>query len=203
MRAVGSSFPRRRFDCLTRRVDTPIDMRELPLSGAYLLTPALHHDERGHFVRTWSASILTEIGAETVWSYSAYAYNVNKRTLRGMHFQTPPHEEHKLITCVRGVIWDVIADLRRESPTYLRWHAERLDGLSPSTLYVPPGFAHGYLTLGDDTLVNYCISPDYEPSAATGIRWDDPILGIAWPERPEVMSERDRTLPLMVGERKD
>jgi dTDP-4-dehydrorhamnose 3,5-epimerase len=166
---------------------------ELPLAGAFLVTAARHEDDRGWFARSWCAEELAEKGLGGVMAQSSISFNRLVGTLRGLHYQIAPHEEAKLVTCVRGAIWDVIVDLRSDSPTYRRWHAEELAGDSPRALYVPEGFAHGFLTLSDDTSVLYQISVVYTPGFARGIRWDDPTIAIQWPAAPKIVSERDRS----------
>lgn len=121
--------------------------------------------------------------------------NRRAHTLRGMHYQLPPHEEAKLVRCTAGAIWDVIVDLRPGSATWLRWTGAELSAENGSALYVPEGFAHGFLTLRDDTEVFYQMSAFYEPGAARGLRWNDPRIGIAWPAEPAVISERDAAYP--------
>jgi dTDP-4-dehydrorhamnose 3,5-epimerase len=115
-----------------------------------------------------------------------------------MHFQAPPHAEAKLVSCARGAIHDVVVDLRPGSPTWRRWAGVRLDADDGRLLYVPPGTAHGFLTLADDSTVLYQMSVAYVPEAARGVRWDDPLLAIEWPEPPLLVSARDRAFPLLV-----
>jgi dTDP-4-dehydrorhamnose 3,5-epimerase len=117
-----------------------------------------------------------------------------------LHYQLEPHAERKLVTCVRGDVWDVLLDLREGSPTYGRWHGAELSAHSLAALYVPEGLAHGYISLSDDTTISYHISPGYEPDSAAGVRWDDPAFEIEWPLEPIVMSERDRSFQLHRGE---
>jgi dTDP-4-dehydrorhamnose 3,5-epimerase len=126
---------------------------------------------------------------------TSQSYNRKRGTLRGMHFQHPPHAEIKLVRCVQGAIFDVIVDLRPDSPTYLRWEGFELSLANGRALYVPEGFAHGFITLTNDTFVHYQISHPHTPEAAGGIRYDDPALAIAWPEPVTVISERDQAWP--------
>ena len=128
---------------------------------------------------------------------SSLSHNTRAGTLRGLHYQAPPAEEAKLVTCIRGRMWDVIVDLRRDSATFRTWHAEELDADVGVALYIPEGLAHGFLTLTDDVTVLYQISTAHAPELARGIRWDDPTLAIAWPSVPLVTSARDRDLPVL------
>ena len=169
------------------------------IPGAFVVHPERHADERGFFARTWCADELEAQGLVARLAQASVSWNRRRGTLRGMHWQAAPHEEVKLVACVRGAIWDVIADLRADSPAFRQWLGVRLDAENLDMLYVPPGVAHGFLTLADDTLVHYQISERHQPDHARGVRWDDPALGIAWPEPPVVVSERDRALPLLGG----
>jgi dTDP-4-dehydrorhamnose 3,5-epimerase len=167
---------------------------ELP--GAYVVELERHVDERGFFARAWSGDEFEATGLTSALSQCSISRNTRAGTLRGMHFQRHPHEEAKLVRCTRGSIWDVIIDLRPESPTHRRWIGVELDAASGRALYVPEGFAHGFQTLEDDTDVLYMISTPYAPESAAGVSWDDPAIGITWPEAPSrTISERDRAWP--------
>ncbi len=128
---------------------------------------------------------------------TSIAFNRSRLTLRGLHYQTAPHEETKLVRCTRGSVYDVVADLRPDSPTSRGWFGVELSAENCLALYVPAGCAHGYLTLEDDTELLYQISRPYMPDAATGVRWDDPTLAIDWPGPPWAISERDASYPLL------
>jgi dTDP-4-dehydrorhamnose 3,5-epimerase len=169
----------------------------LTVGGAFLVKPARMEDDRGFFARTWCAQEFAERGLESVLAQTSISFNTARATLRGLHYQAPPHAESKLVRCTRGAIFDVIVDLRPTSPTYLRHDAITLTHDNRSALYVPRGCAHGFLTLEDETEVLYQISTSHMPAAARGVRWDDPAFGIAWPREPDVISERDRTWPRM------
>jgi dTDP-4-dehydrorhamnose 3,5-epimerase len=169
--------------------------RETPLSGAWVLELAPHRDERGFFARTYCDRELAEHGLPTHWPQCNLSRNTRKGTLRGMHYNLPPHREAKLVRCVRGAIWDAIIDLRADSPTRLRWFGLELSAEQGNALYIPEGFAHGFITLQDDTDVFYHMGRVYEGAAARGLRWDDPRVAIAWPLAPVVIDERDRTYP--------
>jgi dTDP-4-dehydrorhamnose 3,5-epimerase len=169
--------------------------KETDLGGAFLIEPERLEDERGFFARTFDRAIFKERGLVPDIVQCNVSFNRWKGTLRGMHYQTLPFAEDKLVRCTRGAIHDVIVDLRPDSPTYL-WHiALCLTAENREMVYVPKGFAHGFLTLVDDTEVSYQMSVPYSPEHARGIRWNDPAVGITWPAEIRVISERDRTLP--------
>jgi dTDP-4-dehydrorhamnose 3,5-epimerase len=170
--------------------------RELELPGAFLIELDRIEDERGFFARTFCRDEFAEHGLATEIVQANTAFNRRKGTLRGMHFQAAPHEEAKLVRCTRGAVYDVIVDLRRDSPTFTRWVSVELTVENDTMLYVPEGFAHGYQTLEDETETSYLMSQRYEPSAGRGVRWDDPAFGIEWPDESDrTMNERDRTWP--------
>ena len=152
-------------------------------------------DERGWFVRTFDGAAFAAAGLATRWALAGEAVNALAGTLRGLHFQRSPHDEIKLIRCTRGAVYDVLADVRPDSPTYGRWDAFELRDDRDEALYVPAGIAHGYQTLCDDAVVHYLISAPYAPDAAAGFRYDSPSLAIPWPLAVTVVSERDRALP--------
>jgi dTDP-4-dehydrorhamnose 3,5-epimerase len=168
---------------------------ETPLAGAFVIEPERFEDERGFFARTFCAKEFAERGLDSRVSQANVSYNERRGTLRGMHYQRPPHAEAKLVRCTRGAIHDVIVDLRPDSTTYLGHFAVRLDEDNRTMLYVPEGCAHGYLTLADRTEVAYVMSEAYSPDHGAGVRYDDPAFGIAWPEPVRVILERDRTYP--------
>ena len=164
--------------------------------GAWLIEPEPAQDERGFFARTFCARTFAERDLETRFVQHSTSYSRRRGTLRGMHFQRPPHEEAKLVRCVRGAIFDVVLDLRPASATYLGWHGVRLDEEDGRALHVPEGCAHGFQTLVVDSDVLYLISSPYVPEASTGVRWDDAAFDIEWPEAAErTIGERDRLWP--------
>lgn len=172
---------------------------ETDLPGAYVLELEQRLDERGFFARVWCRDEFAALELTTEVAQCSISRSTKAGTLRGMHFQSAPHEEAKLVRCTRGAIYDVIVDLR-PGRTRGRWVGVELDADSGRALYVPEGFAHGFQTLEDDTDVLYMISTPYAPEAATGVRWDDPLFGIVWPNAPErTISERDRTWPDFVA----
>jgi dTDP-4-dehydrorhamnose 3,5-epimerase len=176
-------------------------MRFLPtgIAGAHLIELEPHRDERGFFARTWDGGLFGERGLEPTLAQASTSWNAKAGTLRGMHFQTPPYAEAKLVRCIRGALFDVIVDLRQGSPSWLRWEGFELTAENRRQVYIPPGVAHGFQTLVDDTEVLYLISTPYVPTASEGLRFDDPKLGIRWPAPPSVISERDRNWPLFTG----
>jgi dTDP-4-dehydrorhamnose 3,5-epimerase len=170
-------------------------MRFVPtrLTGAYVIELERHEDERGFFARAWCDDELSAAGLDTQVAQCSLSRNRHAGTLRGLHFQLPPHAETKLVRCVRGAIFDVIVDLRPESPTHRQWVGVRLDAERGDALYIPKGFAHGFQSLLDDTDVLYMISASYAPDASDGVRWDDPAFAIEWPDaETRTISERDR-----------
>jgi dTDP-4-dehydrorhamnose 3,5-epimerase len=161
------------------------------LSGVVVLEPDPFEDERGLFVRTWDTSEAEARGLDTRLAQCSTSYNRHRGTLRGLHYQTHPFSESKLVRCTAGAIYDVAVDLRSESPTRFRWFGTELTAKNRRGLYIPEGCAHGFVTLTHGAEVFYQISAPYVPEAARVVRWDDPAFGIDWPLAPVVMSERD------------
>ena len=170
---------------------------ELELAGAFTIEAERFEDERGFFARVFDREEFAQHGLAADYPQRSIAWNDVAGTVRGMHFQFPPHAEVKLVQCTRGTVLDAIVDLRPESPTYGRSTAVRLDDEARTILYVPERFAHGYQVLRDATEVSYAMNALYEPSAQSGIHFDDPALGIPWPLTVTRVSERDRSLPLL------
>lgn len=168
------------------------------LDGLWIVDPEPRTDERGSFARTFCAREFAEHGLQDRVAQMNVSQNRRRGTLRGMHYQRSPHGETKLVRATRGAIFDVVVDLRPDSPTHRRWAGFELTAASGRALYVPLGFAHGFQTLTDDTEVLYLMGSPYEPSAATGVRFDDPAIGVAWPLPPVALSEADRNLPLSI-----
>lgn len=169
--------------------------RETKLPDVFIIDIEPVEDERGFFSRCWCRSEFKEHGINSDLEQCNISYNKKKRTLRGMHFQLPPHEEVKLVRCTKGEIYDVTVDLRPESATYCEWQAVVLNEKNRRALYIPEGFAHGFMTLADDTEVFYQMSSKFVPSSASGIRWDDSAIEIHWPEQPLCISEKDLKYP--------
>jgi len=169
---------------------------ELPLPGAYVIEPERLSDERGFFARLWCQHEFASRGLETRIVQSSISYNKAAGTLRGMHYQAPPHEEVKIVRCTRGSIFDVIIDLRPDSPTFVKHCAVELTATNRKMLYIPGGFAHGFQALDDDTEVMYFMSEFFVPANARGVRWDDPTFNIAWPHTDRrIITTRDATYP--------
>ena len=168
---------------------------ETKFAGAYVVDIEPTKDERGFFARSWCRSEFKKHGMNSNLEQCNISYNKKNRTLRGMHFQLPPHEEAKFVRCTKGAIYDVIVDLRSESATYCKWQSIELNEENRRALYIPEGFAHGFMTLADDTEVFYQMSSEFVSSSAGGIRWDDPSLDIQWPDQPHCISEKDMTYP--------
>jgi dTDP-4-dehydrorhamnose 3,5-epimerase len=170
---------------------------ETALAGVFLVDIEPLEDERGFFARTWCAREFAQHGLASGLVQCSISYNRSAGTLRGMHYQRAPHEEAKLVRCIRGRAWDVVADLRPDSPSCRQWTAVELSADNRRMVYIPAGVAHGFQTLMPDTELFYQMSSFYEPAAAAGVRWDDPMLGIRWPLRDAIVSDRDRALPLL------
>jgi len=165
------------------------------LDGAFIIEPERFEDERGFFSRTWCAREFDDHGLNSRLVQCSVSFNYKRGTLRGMHYQTAPHEEAKLVRCTSGVFYDVILDLRRESSTFAQWVAVELSSENRLMIYIPEGFAHGFLTLADHTEVFYQMSEFFAPECARGVRWDDPVFAIEWPSAPAIVSARDRSYP--------
>jgi dTDP-4-dehydrorhamnose 3,5-epimerase len=166
---------------------------ETPLAGAFVIDVKPLEDERGFFARSFCMREFEEHGLETLTAQCNLSFNQRAGTLRGMHYQLPPAAEAKLVRCLRGAIWDVIIDLRPDSPSYLRHFGVRLDDENRRALYVPPLFAHGYQALVDGAEVSYQVSEFYTPGQERGLRFDDPAFAIEWPVPVTVVSEKDRS----------
>lgn len=167
----------------------------IPLAGAYLIELEPTFDERGFFARSWSSKEFSLQGLNPNLAECSISFNAKKGTLRGMHYQERPHEEAKLVRCTSGAIFDVLVDLRPASPTYCKWFGIELTAANRKMLYVPERFAHGFQCLTNDAEVFYQISKEYQSECSKGVRWDDPLFGIAWPLAVSVVSERDRSFP--------
>jgi dTDP-4-dehydrorhamnose 3,5-epimerase len=169
------------------------------IGGAYRIEPERLVDERGFFARTWCEREFQEHGLESRLAQCSISFSPRRGTLRGMHYQLAPHGEAKLVRCTRGAIYDVILDLRPDSPTRLNWAAFELTAENRWALYIPTGLAHGFLTLSDECEVFYQMSEFFHAPAARGVRWNDPAFGIEWPQPVATISARDAHYPLWAG----
>jgi dTDP-4-dehydrorhamnose 3,5-epimerase len=169
------------------------------LKDAMLIDLERRGDDRGFFARSFCVDEFAAQGLPTEFVQQNTSYSAKKGTLRGMHFQTAPHGEDKLIRCLRGAIVDIIIDLRPDSPTYKKFEGFELDDVNKRQLLVPKGFGHGFQTVSDHVEVTYLVSAKYTPSAEGGVRWNDPAFGIKWPLEPTDMSDKDRNWPDFKG----
>lgn len=169
-----------------------------PLAGLFELECPAHTDERGLFRRTWCQDEWALFGLNFQPIQTSLSDNTHRHTLRGMHYQTAPGEEQKLVRCLRGEVWDVVIDLRPDSATHGQSFSRVLSAERGNALFIPKGFAHGFLTLEDHCLLAYMIDAPYQPELACGLRWDDPHYHIDWPAAPQVIAAKDREWPLHV-----
>lgn len=166
---------------------------ETKLPGVFEIHLELAADERGFFTRSWCQKEFGDHGLSSKLVQCSISLSTRRGTLRGIHYQAAPFAETKVVRCISGAIYDVVLDLRRESPTFKEWFAMVLSADNRHSLYIPEGCAHGFLTLTDESEILYQMSEFYNPEAGRGVRWNDPSFQIAWPEKVEVISERDRT----------
>jgi dTDP-4-dehydrorhamnose 3,5-epimerase len=171
------------------------------IPGACVVELEKHADERGFFARGWCWQEFADQGLCNRLVQMNISFNRYRHTLRGFHYQVAPHQEDKLLRCVRGTVFDVMIDLRPDSPTYMRHITVELSASNYRTLLIPKGCANAFLTMEDDTEASYLVSEFYTPAAERGIRWNDPAFGIAWPAEPAVISEKDRSWPDFQPER--
>lgn len=168
---------------------------ETPLKDAWLVDLTGKRDERGFFARMFCTDEFSAAGLESRFVQINNSLSQRAGTLRGLHYQLPPSAEAKVIRCIRGAFWDCIVDLRPESPTFAKWFGVTLSADNRTMLYVPRGFAHGFVTLMDDSEALYLVSAFYAPQHERGLRWDDPRFGIEWPREPVELSAKDRAWP--------
>lgn len=175
---------------------------ETPVAGAWVIELEPSVDERGLFARTFDAELFAERGLSAGLVQCSMSVNRLAGTLRGLHYQAEPHGECKVVRCTAGAAFDVIVDLRPDSPTYRAWHGVELSRESRRSVYVPRGVAHGFQTLEDGSELLYMIDVPFAPESVRGVRWDDPAFGVEWPDPPgaRVMSDRDRSFPDYVPE---
>ena len=168
---------------------------ELPLPGAFVVDIQPMTDERGFFARGWCRKEFETHSLASDFVQRNIGFSQRKGTLRGMHYQVSPHAEIKLVRCTRGAVCDVIVDLREKSRTFRKWHAVELSADNHRMIYVPEGFAHGYLTVMDESEIYYDTTCFFAPESARGVRFDDPAFGIDWPAPPSLLSDKDRSYP--------
>ncbi|NNE35410.1 MAG: dTDP-4-dehydrorhamnose 3,5-epimerase [Rhodothermales bacterium] len=170
---------------------------EMSISGVYVIKPSPVVDDRGFFARVWCQQELKDHGLVHSSVQVNAGFNTHAGTVRGLHFQRAPHEEVKIVRCIRGAVYDVIVDLRPGSPTYRKWLSRELTDENREMLYVPEGCAHGYQTLTDNSEIQYHTSEFYSPESATGVRYNDPLLSISWPREATMVSNQDQTWDLL------
>jgi dTDP-4-dehydrorhamnose 3,5-epimerase len=171
-----------------------------PLSGLYIIGLNPFRDQRGWFARYYCKNEFEEGGLTAEWVQMNHSFTQTKGSLRGMHYQHPPYGEIKMVRCIAGAIFDVVVDIRKDSPTFLQWFGTELSAENQAMLYIPKGFAHGFQTLKDNTELLYHHSDYYTPAAEAGIYYKDPMLGISWPIPIADISKRDETLPPLTKE---
>jgi len=167
---------------------------ETSLKGAYLIKPKVFRDERGFFVESWNEKVFAAQGIDAKFVQDNHSLSLQKGVLRGLHFQTPPNAQAKLVRVTRGRVYDVIVDLRKSSPTFGKWEGFELSSENFQMLFIPRGFAHAFLTLEDGTEFLYKVDNFYAPESDSGIIWNDPTLDIDWPVKNPVLSEKDSKL---------
>ena len=173
-----------------------MEIRPLKLSGTYEIILPPRGDERGYFMRVYDADTFRASGLVTAWVQENEAFSSRRGVIRGLHFLKPPFAETKLVRAVQGSVFDVFVDLRRSSASYAQWDFLELASKDHNVLYLPPGFAHGYCTLSDESLVLYKVDSAYAPEAEGGLRWNDPDLAIRWPVENPLVSPKDSKWPL-------
>jgi dTDP-4-dehydrorhamnose 3,5-epimerase len=177
-----------------------VKFTETKLKGAYIIEIEPITDERGFFARSWCQKEFAQRGLTFNLVQCNISFNHKKGTLRGMHYQAKPYEEAKLVRCTMGAIYDVIIDLRPDSPTFKQWVAVELTAENRKMLYIPEWMAHGFQTLVDNTEVFYQMSEFYHSESATGLRWDDPVFGIEWKKQQNlIISDKDLSYPLFIS----
>lgn len=180
-------------------VATAMIWRPTSLPGVLLGELSPTKDERGHFARIYCRQAFAEMGIDFQPSQISVSYNCSLGTLRGMHFQRPPAAERKLVRCTAGRVFDVLVDLRPDSPCHRQWLGVMLSTEEGNAVFIPEGVAHGFLSLSADATLEYMIDAPYVAELASGVRWDDPAFAIDWPAIPQVISERDRAWPDYAG----
>ncbi|MRR14018.1 dTDP-4-dehydrorhamnose 3,5-epimerase [archaeon] len=170
---------------------------EMDLPGAFVIEPDVFHDNRGFFLESYNRKSFEDNGITAGFVQDNYSFSRHRGVIRGLHFQYPPHSQAKLVMVMSGKIFDVIVDLRKDSPAFRKWFGLELGSSPFRMIYVPRGFAHGFCTLEDDTHVIYKVDALYNPDSDGGIRWDDPGLDIPWPAEDPILSKKDSMLPFL------
>ncbi len=169
-----------------------MEIKPLKLEGTFEIIIKRFGDSRGYFMETYSQKPFEEFGLQTTWVQENQSLSEKKNTIRGLHFQVPPFAQTKLVRAVQGEILDVFVDIRKDSPTYGEWHSVVLSAENCKAVYVPHGFAHGFCTLTENTIIQYKVDNYYAPDHEGGIRWNDPEIGIEWGEIEPILSEKDK-----------
>jgi dTDP-4-dehydrorhamnose 3,5-epimerase len=190
-----ASFPSTCAGGSVEEAPDPMLFHATPLSGAYLIELEKRTDDRGFFARYFCEQEFEAKGLETRFVQINNSFTAKEATVRGFHYQLPPAGEVKVVRCVRGSLWDVLVDLRPDSPTFMRWYGAELSADNRLMMYVPRGFAHAFLTLSDNTEAIYLVSAFYAPEQERGLRWDDPSLHVDWPIDPIDVSPKDASWP--------
>jgi dTDP-4-dehydrorhamnose 3,5-epimerase len=172
----------------------PFTFKPLSIPDVILIAPKVFPDDRGYFFESFKASDFEKANLPTHFVQDNFSFS-KKNVIRGLHYQKEPKPQGKLVSVLKGGVWDVAVDIRRESPTFLKWVAAELNDQNHAMQYVPPGFAHGFLALTDDVHLLYKCTNEYDPQADAGIRWDDPDIAITWPISNPIVSEKDSILP--------
>jgi dTDP-4-dehydrorhamnose 3,5-epimerase len=178
-------------------MSTVLKFTESFIKNCYVIDPEPVSDQRGSFARVYCKSEFRQIGHDKEFVQMNHSWNTKKGLIRGIHYQVPPFSEIKLIRCIRGAVYDVVVDIRKDSPTFLRHFSLEMSAQNKKMIYVPEGFAHGFQTLTDDAELLYHHTEYYRPGAECGIRYNDPLLAIKWPLEPTIISERDKTHALL------
>jgi len=174
----------------------PFSFQPLSIPDVILVNPTVFPDDRGFFMETFKASDFDKAGLPTRYVQDNFSLS-KKDVIRGLHYQKHPKAQGKLVSVLRGSVWDVAVDIRRQSSTFLKWVAAELNDQNHAMLYIPPGFAHGFAALTDEVYLLYKCTNEYDSQADAGIRWDDPAVAVAWPVDRPILSEKDRRLPLI------
>jgi dTDP-4-dehydrorhamnose 3,5-epimerase len=174
----------------------PFMFRAFEIPGPILIQPRVFRDERGYFLETFKKSGFAANGIDENFIQDNHSFS-RRNVIRGLHYQLPPAAQAKLVSVVKGSVWDVVVDIRSDSPHYLKWVVAELSGENHTMLFIPPGFAHGFAVLSEDAHLLYKCTSEYTPRQERGIRWDDPQINIDWPVRDPIVSERDQDLPLL------